>query len=224
MAVFRAATKSFLAPPNTRKSAVSVPPSGNGRLSVTPSPTRPPPQAAVCQRADSSNRHSLVAHSDLHAVPSGFLPRGLSDACPPLSGMRPPSHFRAGIRQPLTEADGEVIKDLIVWATALLPKPDGAVTSAMRRAPEPRSTDAEQGEFDPQAQPALDYAGVRIRSAHRLVVQGRCQNKMRHDEPQRSSGMTRAYSPESRRQRLLSGLQAALRVRYGSFMAAPRTS
>jgi hypothetical protein len=104
MAVFRAATKSFLAPPNTRKSAVSVPPSGNGRLSVTPSPTRPPPQAAVCQRADSSNRHSLVAHSDLHAVPRGFLPRGLSDACPPLSGMRPPSHFRAGIRQPLTGA------------------------------------------------------------------------------------------------------------------------
>ena len=51
---------------------------------------------------------------------------------------------------------------------------------------------------------------------------------MRHDEPHREphrwSGMTRACSPESRRQRLLSGLQAALRVRCGSFMAAPKTS
>jgi hypothetical protein len=34
-------------------------------------------------------------------------------------------------------------------------------------------TDAEQGEFDPPAQPAPDYAGVRIRSAHRLVKAAR---------------------------------------------------
>ena len=34
-------------------------------------------------------------------------------------------------------------------------------------------TDAEQGEFAPQAQPAPDYAGVRIRSAHRLVKAAR---------------------------------------------------
>ena len=37
------------------------------------------------------------------------------------------------------EADGAVVQDSIVWATALLPKPDGAVTAAMRRMPTPRS-------------------------------------------------------------------------------------
>ena len=39
----------------------------------------------------------------------------------------------------------------------------------------------------------------------------------------RSSGMIRACSPESRRQRLRFRLQA-VRERYGSFIAAPKTS
>jgi hypothetical protein len=42
-----------------------------------------------------------------------------------------------------------------------------------RRPPLWEITDAAQGEFVPPAQPAPDYAGVRIRSAHRLVKDAR---------------------------------------------------
>jgi len=41
--------------------------------------------------------------------------------------------------------DGEVVQDLIVWATALPPKPGGVVTAAMRRVPTHRSNDSDAG-------------------------------------------------------------------------------
>ena len=67
--------------------------------------------------------------------------------------------------------DGEVVQDLIVWATALLPKPDRVVTAATRRVPTPRSNDVDAGArrnrrpetvnaFGPRKHPAGAAAGT----------------------------------------------------------------